>query len=101
MSEETVATAAPEPSGKVTQILESISSLTLLETAELVKAIEVKFGVSAAPMGVAAVGPAWPAAGGEEAAAEEKTEFDVILQEVGSQKLQVIKTVRAHTTLGL
>jgi len=98
MSEETqTATAAPEPSAKVTQILDMVSGLTLLETAELVKAFEDKFGVSAAP-----VAAALPAAGAAEAPPEEEqTEFDVVLKEIGSQKLQVIKTVRAHTNLGL
>ena len=101
MSEEATATAAPEPSAKVQQIVTQIAELSLLEAAELVKAIEEKFGVSAAPMAmVGAAGGAAGAAGGD-AAVEEKTEFDVVLKEVGSQKLQVIKTVRAHTTLGL
>jgi len=65
-----------------------------------VKAFEEKFGVSAAPV-VAAGAVVGPADGGEAAAEEEKTEFDVILKEVGEQKLQVIKTVRKHTSLGL
>ena len=91
------ATAAP--SAKVQQVLDLVSGLTLLEAAELVKAFEKKFGVSAAP--VAAMMPmAGPAAGAAEAA-EEKTEFDVILADVGAQKLQVIKTVREFTSLGL
>ncbi len=72
------------------EILEAISSMSVLELSELVKAIEDKFGVSAAaPVAVAA------------AAAEEKTEFDVILKEVGAQKIQVIKAVREITGLGL
>ena len=91
---------APELCAKVTQILDLVSELTLLEAAELVKAFEDKFGVSAAPIAMAA-----PAAGGGDAdggaAAEEKTEFDVVLKEIGAQKLQVIKVVRKHTTLGL
>jgi len=88
---------APEEGGKVVQALELISGMTVLELSELVKAAEEKFGVSAAaPM--AAV-PAASAAPAEEA--EEKTSFDVILKATGGQKIQVIKVVRAHTTLGL
>ena len=79
------------------QIIEAIESMTVLELSELVKALEEKFGVSAAaPVAVAAA----PAAGGA-AAAEEKTEFDVILKDVGAQKIQVIKAVREITGLGL
>ncbi len=79
------------------EILEAISNMSVLELSELVKAIEEKFGVSAAaPVAVAAA--AAPAAG---AAAEEKTEFDVILKDVGAQKIQVIKVVRELTGLGL
>jgi len=94
-------TDVPEPSAKVTQILEMVSELTLLEAAELVKAFEDKFGVSAAP--VAAAMPVAGAAAGAaaEAAAEEKTDFDVVLASIGPNKLQVIKTVREFTTLGL
>ena len=79
------------------EILEAISSMSVLELSELVKAIEDKFGVSAAaPVAVAAA--AAPAAA---AAEEEKTEFDVILKDVGAQKIQVIKAVREITGLGL
>lgn len=79
------------------QIIEAIESMTVLELSELVKALEEKFGVSAAaPVAVAAA----PAAGGEAAAAE-KTEFDVILASAGSSKIQVIKAVREATGLGL
>ena len=81
---------------KTTQILDEIKALTLLELADLVKAIEEEFGVSAAPVAVAAGGAA-PAA----AAAEEKTEFDVILKSFGAKKLDVIKVVRELTGLGL
>ena len=81
---------------KTTQILEEIKALTILELADLVKALEEEFGVSAAPVAVAAAGAA-PAA----AAAEEKTEFDVILKEVGAEKIKVIKAVREVTGLGL
>ena len=78
------------------QIIEAIESMTVLELSELVKALEEKFGVSAAaPVAVAAAGAA-PAA-----AAEEKTEFDVILKEAGSGKINVIKAVREITGLGL
>ena len=82
------------------QILEAISSMTVLEVSELVKAMEEKFGVSAAaPVAVAAVGAA-PAAAAE--AAEEKTEFNVILKAFDdSKKIAVIKEVRAVTGLGL
>ncbi|MBO5665881.1 MAG: 50S ribosomal protein L7/L12 [Firmicutes bacterium] len=80
---------------KTTQILDSIKALTILELADLVKAIEEEFGVSAAPVAVAA-GAAAPAA-----AAEEKTEFDVVLKSFGAKKLDVIKVVRELTGLGL
>lgn len=80
------------------EILNAISEMSVLELSELVKAIEEKFGVSAAaPVAVAAAGAA-PAAG---VAAEEKSEFDVILKEAGAQKIQVIKVVREITGLGL
>ena len=80
------------------KIVEDLSSLTVLEAAELSKLLEEKWGVSAAaPVAVAAV----PAAGGGEAAAEEKTEFDVELSEAGSNKIAVIKEVRTITGLGL
>ena len=80
------------------EILNAISEMSVLELSELVKAIEEKFGVSAAaPVAVAAVGAA-PAAG---AAAEEKSEFDVVLKDAGAQKIQVIKVVREITGLGL
>ncbi len=78
------------------QILEAIENMTVLELSELVKAMEDKFGVSAAaPVAVAAA----PAAGG--AAAEEKTDFDVVLKEAGASKINVIKVVRELTGLGL
>lgn len=80
---------------KTTQILEEIKALTILELADLVKALEEEFGVSAAPVAVAAAGAA-PAA-----AVEEKTEFDVILKSAGAGKLNVIKVVREVTGLGL
>ena len=82
----------------IQEMLESIEKMTVLELSELVKAIEDKFGVSAAaPVAVAAAGPAAAAAPVE----EEKTEFDVILKEVGPEKIKVIKVVRELTGLGL
>ena len=84
-------------SEKITNILEEIKTLTIIELADLVKAVEEEFGVSAAaPVGVVAAGAAAPAA-----AAEEKTEFDVILKAAGASKLNVIKVVRELTVLGL
>ena len=83
-------------SEKITALFEEIKGLTILEMAELVKALEEEFGVSA----VAAVGAA-PAAGAAAPAAEEKTEFDVILKNFGAKKLDVIKAVREITGLGL
>lgn len=81
------------------QIMEAIEKMTVLELSELVKALEEKFGVSAAaPMAVAAVGAA-PAGGAD--AAEEKTEFDAVLTEIGQEKIKVIKVVRDLTGLGL
>ena len=80
------------------QFIEDIKSMTVLELAELVKAVEEEFGVSAAATAVAV---AAPAAGGAAEAAEEKTEFDVILKAVGPEKIKVIKTVRELTGLGL
>ncbi len=84
-------------SEKSMQILEEIKTLTILELADLVKALEEEFGVSAAPVAVA--GAAAPAAG--VAAAEEQTEFNVILAAAGDSKLGVIKVVREITGLGL
>ena len=80
----------------IAAIIEEIKGLTILELNELVKAVEEEFGVSAAaPVGVVAV------AGGAAPAAEEKTEFDVVLAEAGASKLNVIKVVRELTGLGL
>jgi len=82
-------------SEKITAMIEEIKALTVLELSDLVKAIEEEFGVSAAaPVAVAAVGAAAPAA-------EEKTEFDVVLMDAGSGKIGVIKVVRELTGLGL
>ncbi len=94
-------------SEKLTKIADEIQGLTLMEASELVKLLEEKLGVSAAaPVAVAAVGGA-PATGGAAAgaapAAEEKTEFEIVLKDAGSQKIPVIKVVRELTggTLGL
>ena len=82
-------------SEKITALIEEVKTLTVLELAELVHALEDEFGVSAAAM-------AAPAAGGAAApAAEEKTEFDVVLAEIGPEKIKVIKVVREITGLGL
>lgn len=82
------------------EIIEAIEQMTVLELSELVKALEDKFGVTAAaPVAVAAAAPA--AAAPAAAPAEEKTEFDVILANAGAQKIQVIKVVREITGLGL
>ena len=82
---------------KTTQILDLVKGLTILELADLVKALEEEFGVSAAPVAAAPVAGAAAAA----PAAEEKTEFDVILKAAGASKLNVIKVVRELTGLGL
>ena len=82
-------------SEKVTNIIEELKGLTVLELSELVHAVEDEFGVSAA----AAVAVAAPAEGA--AAAEEKTEFDVVLKSAGAEKIKVIKVVREITGLGL
>ena len=81
---------------KTTQILDLVKGLTILELADLVKALEEEFGVSAAPVAVAAAPGAAAAA-----PVEEKTEFDVILKAAGASKLNVIKVVREITGLGL
>ncbi len=109
-SESGAAPAEAEAEKKVTKkhkktaiedIMTAIKSLSVLELAELVKALETEFGVSAA-VPVAAVAPAAaPAAGAPVAVAEEKTEFSVILKEVGPNKINVIKAVRELTSLGL
>ena len=84
-------------SEKVTKLIEDVKSLTVLELSELVKALEEEFGVSAAaPVAVAAA----PVAGGA-AAAEEKTEFDVVLKAAGDNKIKVVKAVKDITGLGL
>ena len=82
-------------SEKIIGIVDTIKTLTILEVADLVKALEEEFGVSAAPVAVAAVG------GAAAPAVEEKTEFDVVLTSFGTSKLGVIKAVREVTGLGL
>ena len=79
------------------QLIADIKAMSVLELSELVKALEEEFGVSAAATAVAVAGPA--AAAAEEV--EEKTEFDVILKEIGAEKIKVIKVVREQTGLGL
>ena len=81
------------------EILESIENMSVLELSELVKALEERFGVSAAAF--AAAPAAAPAGDGAAAVEEEQTEFDVVLQSAGEKKIQVIKEVRAATGLGL
>ncbi len=83
-------------SEKIAAMIEEVKTLTVLELAELVHALEEEFGVSAAAAAVAA-----PVAGAAEAAVEEKTEFDVMLTEIGANKINVIKVVRELTGLGL
>lgn len=85
-------------SEKIAEIVEKIKALTLVEASELKTALEDEFGVTAAaPVMMGGMAPA----GGEAAAEEEKTEFDVILTAFGDKKINVIKVVRAHTGLGL
>jgi large subunit ribosomal protein L7/L12 len=82
---------------KLDKIIEDLSSLSVLEAAELVKALEAKWGVSAAaPVAVAAAGPAAAAE-----PVEEKTEFDVVIKDAGPKKIEVIKVIRQLTSLGL
>lgn len=84
---------------KMNELIETIEQMSVLELSELVKALEERFGVTAAaPMAVASAGAAGDGAG---AAEEEKTEFDVILTDAGANKIQVIKAVRELTSLGL
>ena len=82
-------------SEKITALIEEVKGLTVLELSELVHALEDEFGVTAAAMAAPAAG------GGAAPAAEEKTEFDVVLAEVGAEKIKVIKAVREITGLGL
>ena len=94
-------TNAVKGNGQVHSVLESIETMKVLELSELVKAIEDRFGVTAAaPVAVAAAGAAAPGAPAADGG-EEKTDFDVVLTEIGDKKIQVIKVVRAVTSLGL
>jgi large subunit ribosomal protein L7/L12 len=100
MADEKTTEKATELSKNVASIMEAVKKMTVMELAELVKALEDEFGVTAAAPVMAAApvaGAGTPAA----AAEEEKTDFDVILASVGAQKIQVIKVVRAITGLGL
>jgi len=85
---------------QIEQMLEEIKGMTVLELNELVKALEDEFGVSAAAAAPVMIAGAMPGAGGGEAA-EEKTEFDVVLNSIGDKKINVIKAVRQVTSLGL
>ena len=89
-----------EPTEKITQVLELVEGMSLLEASQLVTAFEEKFGVSASAAVAVPMGGMAPA-GGKEAAKEEKSTFDVVLKEIGANKIQVIKAVRAETSLGL
>ncbi|MDD5670229.1 MAG: 50S ribosomal protein L7/L12 [Candidatus Omnitrophica bacterium] len=111
MADETQAVETTEAAGakkegkavseKLQTIMKTIEGLTVLELADLVKALEERFGVSAAAAAVAVAGPAGGAAGAAEAPAEEKTSFTVVLASAGDKKIQVIKEIRSVTTLGL
>lgn len=90
-----------ELSEKLNDIVKSIEKITVLELSTLVKALEEKFGVTAAVPMAQAASVAQAAAGAPQAAAEEKTMFTVVLADVGANKIQVIKEIRAVTTLGL
>jgi len=86
----------------VKKLVDQLSKLSVLEAAELVKELEEVWGVSAAaPVAVAAGAMAAPAGAGEAEAAEEKTEFDVVIKEAGPKKIEVIKAIRQMTSLGL
>ena len=91
-----------ELSPKLGEVVKTIEQLTALELSELVKGLEDKFGIqAAAPVAMGAMVPGAAGAAGGEASAEEKTSFDVVLTEVGANKISVIKEVRAATSLGL
>lgn len=98
----TVPSAAKKSAQPLTKdrILDAIKNMTVVELADLVKALEAEFGVSAAPV-IAAPAPAVPGELAEAAPAEEQTEFTVTLKEIGEKKIEVIKAVREVTTLGL
>jgi large subunit ribosomal protein L7/L12 len=101
-SKKTTKKAATKETGlSIDEIIEALSSMTVLELSELVKAIEEKFGVTAAAPMVAMGAVSGAAPGAAAAEEEEKTEFDVVLKDFGAQKIQVIKAVRELTDLGL
>lgn len=94
--------AAVKLSPKLEELAKAIEGLTVLEVADLVKGLEDRLGIqAAAPMPAGMMMAGMPAAGGAAAAVEEKTSFDVVLAEIGSNKIAVIKEVRAATNLGL
>ncbi|MBN2543480.1 50S ribosomal protein L7/L12 [bacterium] len=95
------ASTETKQSKNVKTLIENIESLTVLELSELVKALEDKFGVSAAAQVVASAAPGAGAAASQEAPEEEKTDFNVMLTGFGDKKLQVIKEIRAVTDMGL
>jgi len=101
VQEQTTKKKGSSLSEKLQAVLKTIEGLTVLELAELVKALEERFGVSAAAAVAVAAPGMGAAAGGAAAPAEEKDTFDVILKESGSKKIQVIKEIRALTNLGL
>ena len=93
--------AAEVTDATVEKIIKSIEDMSVLQLSKLVKALEDRFGVTAAAPVAMAAGPAAAGAGAQDGQAEEKTEFDVVLKSAGSQKIQVIKVVRGLTNLGL
>ena len=108
MSEDTVVEKTEEKkesvelSGKLEEVVKTIEQLTALELSELVKGLEDKFGIqAAAPMAMGAMMPGATGAAGGDAVVEEKTSFDVVLTDMGANKISVIKEVRAATSLGL
>jgi len=86
---------------QIETLMETIKGMTVIELNELVKSLEEEFGVSAAAAGPVMMAGAMPGAGGAEEAAEEQTEFDVVLNSIGDKKINVIKVVREVTSLGL
>jgi len=101
-NEEKTKAKSAKVADKLGKIIEQIESLSVLELSELVKALEDKFGVVAAPMAVATVGGGAAAGNGEEAAAEEQTNFNVVLASAGANKIAVIKALREiNQQLGL
>jgi large subunit ribosomal protein L7/L12 len=98
-AKETSSTAAKTMTSE--EIIAAVKNMTVLELADLVKALEDEFGVTAAPVAVAAASVAGAPAGAAAAAEEEQSEFTVILKEIGENKINVIKAVREVTTLGL